>query len=269
MYDSLLYHFNVLMVGDTTFVGNTVIDSSFIIQPVTVNFLNASNVQINPAVHSDNSNIFVITCVLLALLGVIAVIRYFLPDRLSMIFSLKRESQLQRTEGSNTKVPGTLITAFFLINFMISAGIFILILLQRFFENQIIGMSDSEVLSYIFIIIAGLFLYRSVIILGAATIFQTKKLMKQQVIISRNILLITGVFLVPATLLILYVASDLFIYIALVVMALLQVYRLGVSAIIGKSSTIFSVLHIILYLCTLEIVPVLVLIRLIRNGSGI
>jgi len=269
MNDSLLYHFNILKVGDTTIVSNTVADSNAIIQPLPINFFHATNVQINPVLNSDNSYILIITCVLLVLLGIISTIRYFLPDRLSMIFSLKTEKQLQRTENSNAKVPGTLITGFFWINFLISTGIFIFILFQRLFENQIIGLSDFEVMSYIFFALIGFFAYRFVVIFGAATIFQTHNMMKQQILISRNILFITGVFLVPVILLILYVASSLFIYVALVVIAFMQAYRMWIIVIIGKSSAIFSGLHIILYLCALEIVPVLVLIRLIGNGSGL
>ncbi len=147
MYDSLLYHFNVIKVGDTTIVNKAVVDSSSIIQPLPVNFLQVGNVQINPVVHFDNSSIFVITCVLLILLGVISVIRYFLPDRLSMIFSLKSESQLPRTGVSNTKVPGTLITGFFWLNFILSLGIFILLLLKIFYEKEIVDFSNYILLS--------------------------------------------------------------------------------------------------------------------------
>jgi len=269
MYDSLLYHFNVLRVGDTTIVNRAVIDSNTIIQPSPVNFLQSGDVQISPIIQQDNSNIFVITCALLILLGIISVIRYFLPDRLSMIFSLKSESQLQRAGDSNAKVPGTLITGFFWLNFIVSTGIFILLLLKIFFEKEIVDLSDYSLLSYIYITLLVLFLYRILIIWGAAFVFQTQKLMKVQVATNRNIQFLTGVLLVPVILLMLYIDGNFITYTAIAAIVLLQLFRLIKIVIIGKSSTIFSALHIILYLCTLEIVPVLVLMRLIGNGSVI
>ena len=269
MYDSLLYHFNVLKVGDTAIVSRAVVDSNSMIQPLPVNFLQSGNVQISPIMHLDNPNIFVITITLLILLGIISVVRYFLPDRLSLIFSMKSESQLQRSGESNAKVPGTLITGFFWLNFIISTGIFILLLLKMFFEKEIVDFSDYNLLSYIYLTILVLLLYRIVIIWGAAFVFQTQKLMKVQVTASRNIQFLTGVLLVPVILLMLYFDGNFITYTAIAVIVLLQLFRLVKIVIIGKSSTIFSALHIILYLCALEIVPVLVLMRLIGNGSVI
>lgn len=269
MYNSLLYNLNVLAVSDTTIVNLAVDDSNTVTQPLPVNFIQMDNVQISPVLHLNDLNTDITAYVLLILLGIISVIWYFFPDRFSTIFSLKPDSKFQRAVESSTKVPGTLITGFFWLNFIISTGIFILLVLQRFFGNEITGLSDYEILSYVFIALSGLLLYRFMIIFGTAFVFQTQKLMKQQVITGRNILFITGVLLVPFILVILYTGGNVIMYTAIVTIVLLQVYRLVQIVIIGKSSTIFSALHIILYLCTLEIVPVLVLIRLIGNGSGI
>ena len=220
MYDSLPHNFNVLNVGDTTIVNQAVVDSNSMIQTLPVTFLQTGNVPISPIIHLDNSNIFVITCVLLILLGIISVIRYFLPDRLSSIFSLRTESQLQRTGDSNARVPGTLITGFFWLNFIISTGIFILLLLKIFFEKETVDFSDYSLLSYIYLTLLVLFLYRFVIIWGAAFVFQTQKLMKVQVVTSRNIQFLTGVLLVPVILLMLYLDGNFITYPAIAAIVL-------------------------------------------------
>ena len=269
MVDSLLYQYNDTVIGDTM-TTNIIIDSASIgNQNLPINFLQSSQIDINPILHISTFNSDVITYLLLVLLGINIVIWYFLPDKFLSIFSLKPNSQLQRSVESSAKDLGALIVGVFWINFILSIGIFILFILESFFTNEISGLSQFEILSYIFLFIGGLLLYRFIIMFGAATIFQTQKIMKQQVVLGRNIIFITGVFLVPVVLIILYTGSNIIIYTTIVIIILSQAYRLMLIVIIGKSNTIFSALHIILYLCTLEIVPVLVLARLIGNGSVI
>ncbi|MBC8320388.1 MAG: DUF4271 domain-containing protein [Bacteroidetes bacterium] len=268
MLAGLQYDFNELAVSDSANV-SYVVDDSGVVSQTLVNIFQVDNIQINPLLYYNNPNTDIITYVLLALLSIISAIWYFFPDRFLSIFFMKSKSQLLRGGESRVRVPGTLITVFFWINFIIATNIFILLFLKRFFAIEIEGLSDYQVVSFIFLTISGLFLYRGVIIFGAATIFQTKKLMQHQVVIGQNILFITGVLLVPVILVLLYSGGSFFIYLAIAAIFFLQATRLVQLVIIGKSSTIFSVLHIILYLCTLEIVPVLVLIRLIGNGSEI
>jgi len=267
MADSLLYNFNVLQIGDTNINNPTIGDTNIVSQVNTVNFLQLDSVDINPILHFATSNTDIITYILFLLLGIFSIIWYFLPERLSAIISLKLVSKLQRVGEGETKVLGALVSSFFWINFIVSTGIFILLILQIFYENEIASFSFYSLMSYIYLTLLVLLLYRVVIIWGAAFIFQTNSLMKEQVEISRNIQFLSGVLLVPIILVILYIGGDFFIYIGIAAIAILQAYRIIQLIIIGKSSTIFSALHIILYLCMLEIAPVLVLVRLIGNGS--
>ncbi|NQU32004.1 MAG: DUF4271 domain-containing protein [Bacteroidetes bacterium] len=270
MNDSLLNYFNVVGVNDTFLVNHDSIICDSITQPIMIDFLQMKSSNIVPVVLTIDPIIDIITYSLIILLGLIAIIWHFMPDRFSMIFSLKLENQLSRSGGdANIKVPGTLITGVFWLNFIVSAGIFILILLQNYYPDGIVGLSSFEILGYIYLATGSLLLYRIIVIYSTSIIFQTQKMRKQQVVTSRNIFFITGVILVPVILLILYIKGSIIMYLALLAIAFLQVVRLMKIMIIGKSNTMFSTLHIILYLCTLEIVPILVLIRMISNSSGV
>ena len=90
---------------------------------------------------------------------------------------------------------------------------------------------------------------------------------REQVLMSRNILFITGVILLPFVFILLCSGSIIPVYFAIVIALLLQLIRIVKTFVIGNSDTMFSALHIILYLCALEIAPVLVLVRLIGNSS--
>ena len=269
MTDSLLYYLNVLQNSDTINNNFTIADTTIVSQVENLTFLQFDNVDINPTLYFASSNTDVITYILFVLLGVISVIWYFLPEKLSTILSLRLVSKLQRVGDSDTKVIGAFVSSFFWLNFIAALGIFIMLILQLFFEKEIADFSIYSLLSIIYLILLVLILYRYIIIRGSAFLFQTHKLMIEQLEISRNIQFLSGVLLVPIILVILYIGGDFFIYIGIGVIILLQAYRILQLVIIGKSSTIFSTVHIILYLCTLEIVPVLVLVRLIGNGSVI
>lgn len=75
----------------------------------------------------------------------------------------------------------------------------------------------------------------------------------------------TGLFIFPVLFLIFYWQSQPFTWIALGIFSMLLIYRFVRSIIIGISNTKFSVFYLILYLCTLEILPVAILVKLIRQ----
>jgi hypothetical protein len=234
-------------------------ESLFDAQPIILNS-NTSNYLINS--HSDY-----LTYVIIFLIGSAALIWHFMPDRFRMIFSLKTESHYLRSVNANPLVQGNLITGFFAINYFISLGIFMLLFLSEFFEDLIDGYSIYEVLGWCYFVIGVFYIYRTALIYGISVIFNTSKLRKQQVRIGQNILFITGVFLLPIILLEVYTGFEILLIFAIVMIVLLQLIRLIKTFVIGKSISMFNALHIILYLCALDIVPVLVLIRMFVNIS--
>lgn len=268
MDDSLIFHYSNIAIRDTISISDSALLDTVMVKEVE-SFMHLENINIAPTLYSVNSEYDYITYALLGLLGVIALIWHFMPDRFSMIFSLKTEKQFQRIGDTSVKVPGTIITGFFWMNFIIVSGIFIMILMQSFFIEYIAALSFFEMLGYIYLVLVSLLLYRIIVIYGTAIIFQTSKMMQQQIVTGRNVQFVSGIFLTVVIILLMYVNSGVLIYLSLGIIALLQLIRIVKIMIIGKSSTMFSVLHIILYLCALEIVPVLVLIRMIGNLSGV
>ena len=67
----------------------------------------------------------------------------------------------------------------------------------------------------------------------------------------------SGVVLLPLLLLITYVNPEPFLYIALIFLSLMMLVRFARGFLIGLTDTKFSIFHLFLYLCTLEILPVL------------
>jgi|GEM_PF-500816 len=257
---------DTIPVFDTLSVDLSRVDT-VVIKEVTGFFQN-KEVVIDPLVRMVNYEYDIITYILIALLGIIAIIWHFMPDRFAALFSMKTDNEFSRTGESSAMVPGTLITGFFWLNLLVNTGIFMFIVANFFFKENIEYMESIELTGYIFLIIGVLLLYRIIIIFGSSVVFQTGKMRQQQMTVGRNIQIISGVILTPLLILVIYINNDLIIFFTLGILALLQIIRVVKIFIIGNSSTMFSVLHIILYLCALEIVPVLVLVRLIGNAPG-
>jgi len=75
----------------------------------------------------------------------------------------------------------------------------------------------------------------------------------------------TGLFILPVLFFVFYWRAQPFIWIAICIISILLIYRFVRSIMIGISNTKFSVFYLILYLCTLEILPIVILVKLIRQ----
>lgn len=80
--------------------------------------------------------------------------------------------------------------------------------------------------------------------------------------------IVTGIFLVPSVFLVYYLQqpfSEFLLYFVLIITALLMVYRSFRSFLIGMSSEGHYLYYFILYLCTIEILPLVVTVKLLIN----
>ena len=74
-----------------------------------------------------------------------------------------------------------------------------------------------------------------------------------------------GITLFVFTLIYFYTKDLSFLYIPLYLLAFFYIYRMIRGFVIGRKAGGFSILYIILYLCTLEILPVLVLYKFVKD----
>jgi len=271
MNDSLLYHLNVLILSDTVITKDTVSDTIAINMQEIVRFVQINNVNIAPKLIASNTNFDIFTYIIFFLLGVIAIIWYKIPERFFTIYSLKSASKIQRDRDGDSisKKPGFFFTGLFWLIFIISLSIFSILILNEYYAIEILKIQGFQIFKLTITSIIGLFVYRFILSYWTAFFFQTQNLLKLQVIIDRNTQFITGILLLPISLLILYTNVGFIFYIVITAFVILQAHRIVQIAIIGNSSAVFSAFHIILYLCALEIVPILVLLRLINNDLGI
>ena len=108
-------------------------------------------------------------------------------------------------------------------------------------------------------------LYRYVFIAFSGFVFNTYDIAVQQNRFYNSIDKALGLLFLPILLLALYAESNLFFYLAFVIVAGLILMRWIFTFSIGIRITNFSWFHFILYLCALEIVPLMLLLKVLQN----
>lgn len=78
--------------------------------------------------------------------------------------------------------------------------------------------------------------------------------------------LFAGILLLPLLACMAYAQQEVFFYITLTIIGLLYTFRMLREALIGFTVIKFSVFHLFLYLCTLEILPMIVLAKILTQN---
>jgi hypothetical protein len=94
-------------------------------------------------------------------------------------------------------------------------------------------------------------------------IFRTRQTTREYIL---NILIfniITGILVLPMLVLGIYLKSVIFLWICIIIFLLFFTFRFARGFLIGISITKFSYLFLFVYLCSLEILPLIVLVRLV------
>jgi hypothetical protein len=140
------------------------------------------------------------------------------------------------------------------------------------FSNVLIHFFDFEiVLNQVFLIFIALIIYficKIIFINLIGSVFQTKKetfeYLTNYIIFS----VVFGLFLFPFVFILVYASSaisNLFLYIVLIIFMLINIYRSARALLIGLKSERYNLYYLILYLCTVEILPLSISFKLLIN----
>lgn len=154
------------------------------------------------------------------------------------------------------------VSFFLFLNYLLSLS---LLLFQSFVHlNLITRFPDQNpviLLAYGFAFFTGFYLLKYIIMFFAAWVFKTGGATETYF---RNILVVnkfTGIALLPLLAVHYYNPASWLLYIAWAITALMALYKLFKASATGLGMHGFSAYHLILYLCTVEIAPVLFFIK--------
>ena len=149
------------------------------------------------------------------------------------------------------------------ISYFINMAIFIYLILYNMFKLQ--GWSKYLL---VFIAILGIYLLKHLFLLVIGRIFPFRKDSQLYGFTIQTFNIFIGILLVPFNLIIAFGPENAaipFIYIAIVIIGILALLRTFRGFLIASSYIQSHLFHFLLYLCTFEILPILLLIKIIGN----
>jgi len=224
-------------------------------------FFQHSQLDIIPILNNSADHHWFIYVLLFFSFGV-ALIWYFIPERLSSIFSLSVRSILLWSPDKKNTDPGIVVSFFFLLNSLVTFSFLVFYVLKSLFNYDFAGLNDFQVLAYIAALIVLIYVLKMAFVSLAGFLFDTSEMAGKQRQVYFNFNNTIGVILLPLLFLLIIIPSVYMVYVILCIVAGLFMVRWAQIISLGISISHFNIIHLILYLCTLEIIPMVVLFKI-------
>ena len=222
-------------------------------------FLQEHAVNIQPhIIHPANDNL--IYYVLFSLLSLFAFIRFFYPAATRAALSWFSGTGLRRGEDNFGK-PGLLVPLFLMFNFFVSLAIMAFVVLVKmgilpadiYFSPQFWVAAAGMVVAFY------LFNQLTTFLIGFA--FDTRGRTSMQMKNNAVWAYINGLFLTPLLLIYFYTQNDFLFGIMIAGLIILLLFKWVQTVKIGLATQNFNMLHLFLYLCAVEIIPLFLLVK--------
>lgn len=151
---------------------------------------------------------------------------------------------------------------FFILAYVLIFGLFLQRLLI-YFSGGGDEISSPLSLFYLSAGVAAFLLLRMLMVNFFAFLFRTQEVSIRYLTTQLSYFVVTTMMLLPMMFVFTYNPIESGFYIGVGLVAALLIYRFYRSLIVGATNSRFSVLYLFLYLCALEIVPFLLLVKLV------
>jgi len=199
---------------------------------------------------------------IIGMLFFLAFIKVTFPKYFSNLFQLIFQSPIRQKQTREQLQQNNLASLFSNILFILNASIFVSLLAIK---NAWVDLSLYTCIAYSAVGLTVLYLFKFLFLWLSGWLFSQGEAIGNYSFIVFLTNKVMGVFLIPAILLLSFspVSVQDFAYnSALIVISILFVYRYLISFSIVRASLKVSAFHFFLYLCTCEVLPMLVLYKL-------
>ncbi|MBI9036686.1 MAG: DUF4271 domain-containing protein [Bacteroidales bacterium] len=219
---------------------------------------------IAPKPHKQNTNDWWVSAIILLCVSIFILIKLVAKKRIKQIFFSTFGQQFfhQLNRDGNLLKERISVALFFIYSLLTSLLIYQTILI--FYKNQDELLNSFVLFSFIFTSIIILWALKIIAIKFIAKLFNEYQISTEY---RTNILvfnIITGIFLLPLLILIVYLKANIFFYSTFFIIGLLIFFRFFRSMQIAISLKKFPVFYIFLYFCSLEILPAIVIVKLVK-----
>jgi hypothetical protein len=199
---------------------------------------------------------------IIGMLFYLAFIKVTFPKYFSNVFELIFQSPIRQKQTREQLQQNNLASLFSNILFILNASIFVSLIAVK---NGWVDLSLYSCIAYSAVGFTALYLFKFLFLWLSGWLFSQGEAIGNYSFIVFLTNKVMGVFLIPAILLLAFSPESVqdFAYnSALIVISILFVYRYLVSFSIVRASLKVSAFHFFLYLCTCEVLPMLVLYKL-------
>ena len=197
----------------------------------------------------------------------LAVFWFYTPEQILSIFSVSgKKSYFRKIRQITDYEPSVLIKLFLVFTYWFTISLFVFLIIDHFAPQLVerLQLPPKEQVLYISGAIVIFFLYRYIFIVVMGFVFKTADMASKQLKLYLNTDYVTGMILIPLLLLILLINIDFLFYLALFFVVIIFFVRWLISYKISKSNPGFTSLHLFMYLCTLEMIPFLLLVKMLE-----
>lgn len=219
---------------------------------------------VSPTIEKWHRPIWLVMALIMILVGLGLVRIFFTTTFTNVIFGYFNERvlmQISKEDNVLTSWP----YIFLYIIFSFSFGLFVVVYVSAKEDLLFLTISNFTRLS---IIIGVLFVAKLLLIRIISIIFEAKRLARDYITVLYIVYFNTMLILIPILILAIFLPFEYLDYLAIILgvgVFLIFSYRLSRTAMSLLSNLKFSIFYLILYLCALEIAPVLILVKSLNN----
>ncbi len=228
-------------------------------------FLQSVSVEIVPHLNTSLQAEWMTSTLLLLLIGMV-ILWFVIPDRKSLIYSWMHP--FEKPNKTYVRRPGFMFPFLFYLNYLFAIILFLILAFERFLPDEFMDFSQSQFVTLITIAFVGYSLYKLAFIAFIGTLFKTWNVTTQQIRLYVNQNSSSGFFMLLILFFILFTNSVYFFYLGFLMLIISNVIKWFQTIALEKIISTYKLYHLIIYLCTLEILPMILLIRIVRDLSN-
>ncbi len=203
--------------------------------------------------------------ILLLVLLIITSVRYYRGKKFAVVFqAVFSKSGTSKLLKEESIFRDRILLPLFLV-FLISFSTFLFLVFNYYKEPGTFNYAPVTLFGIISGFYFSFFLLKIFLVRISGWIFLNQALSTEYIHNMFIFNIFTGIVLMPLMLLMVYTDTELFLHISLGFLLIIYIYRFIRGMMIGFTDRKFSVLHLFLYLCSLEILPIIVVTKMITD----
>ncbi|PLX05515.1 MAG: hypothetical protein C0598_14410 [Marinilabiliales bacterium] len=222
-----------------------------------------SSIDIKPIF--SNETLSYIGLILLSCMLIISAIWYFSPNSIKSTIRSLTNNPLKRSWESSSNTSGMILDLFFYLNFIFVLNTILILIYNKSLPDYYKFEVGNKTLFYLIIISISYIIFRQIFVFLTGFIFDNIEMGKIHNKLLNSLEKTLGLIILPILLFYIYSNSSWLLVFGSLILLVFVLSRWVFTMALGLRITKFSWFHIILYLCALEIIPFLMIIKLMKN----